>query len=56
MKLREETAQEYGRALKRIRQGVEYVKIDAELAALLRQPETNHLLRDVLLGQLFEIL
>ena len=42
--------------LRRIRENVEYVEIDDALAVLLRQPETNRLLRDVLLGQLFEIL
>ena len=56
IKLRENAAEEFGLALRRIRESVEYVEIDDALAALLRQPETNRLLRDVLLGQLFEIL
>ena len=56
VKLRENAAEEFGLALRRIRESVEYVEIDDALAALLRQPETNRLLRDVLLGQLFEIL
>lgn len=56
IKLRENAAKEFGLALRRIRESVEYVEIDDALAVLLRQPETNRLLRDVLLGQLFEIL
>lgn len=56
VKLRDGKAETFGLALKRIRESVEYVEIDDALAALLRQPETNRLLRDVLLGQLFEIL
>ena len=56
VKLREETGGEFGTSLRRIRENVEYVEIDDALAVLLRQPETNRLLRDVLLGQLFEIL
>ena len=56
VKLRDGKAETFGLALKRIRESVEYVEINDALATLLRQPETNRLLRDVLLGQLFEIL
>lgn len=46
----------FGKSLKNLRESVDYILLDTELAALFRQPETRELLKDVLLAKLFEIL
>ena len=44
-----------GKSLKNLRDSVDCILIDTELVALLRQPETRALLKDVLLARLYEI-
>lgn len=44
-----------GKSLKKLRDSVDCILIDTELVALLRQPETRALLKDVLLARLYEI-
>ena len=53
--LKNETATQLGKSLKNLREAVDFIELDNELAALFKQPETRQILREVLLARLFEI-